>query len=141
VSVSYHAYVVVGVRLSNLVKVEDFESEVTKYHPDTGKPYRVCKKSRSYFWCGRPMDTPAERDPSDWDLPMLSGLKVYESGFVEREDCRRYVVGSLIAKGDEDDVVDIPWEKAAQTSRFVLDLLTASGYVGKIGLFLVTSAG
>ncbi len=99
-SVSYHSYLVAGVRLSDIFRIGTVEREVTRYDETTGKPYQKKVSAKQFFLFGKEIPEPGEAYPSEW--PQLKGIDVVSTDVETLKD-DSIIVGRLIAQADPED--------------------------------------
>lgn len=95
------AYVVVGVRLSDVFRTEVVKEKARKYDPDTGEPRTVEVARRRFYLFEREIEEPQETDPENWGL--LAGLSHYQ-----RSPCWGSPADNPWDRLDPDSVVGVP---------------------------------
>lgn len=153
-------YVMIGVRLSDILTTEETSDPVTKYDEDTGKPYVKQVPRRIYRVCGREVPGPSSTSggifPTDW----LGEVLGFDENVHNKPGCltvqhcggwlawqgdhsealKHRVFGALFryapAYRDDQQIVggDLPSEAEVAVAR---DALAKLGYTGPIGMYLV----
>lgn len=141
---SFSSSLIAGVRVGDIYKVENVGSEVTKYNPDTGKPYQTKVVTKKHLLCGKEIEA-KEDGPPEW-LPKMSGLDVSSTGNSAYEDktYSEFVVGVQLGVAGgyrNDSVLGFPAEKIANALAEAKEKLAKLGYNGKVELFLVHYCG
>lgn len=135
--ISVDAYLVAGVRLSDLVQKVRESSSVTKYDPDTGKPYEKAVEVKKV----KIGDTTHEQldEYPEGLIKWPKGLEFLDSGDIGgRNNWDNTIVGVKVAEADERDPVK-PVDKvvtrdAASKARM---LLAKVGFKDEVHLYLI----
>jgi hypothetical protein len=146
VGADFHAVTFVGVRLSDVFRVEPYQDQVTKYNPDTGAPYQQTVTKERFFWCDQEIAEPAG-DFEDM-VRNLCGLEITDTGESARTYGKKgwaayaldnYVVGRLLSSCEPGDTVASDVSAFEKFHQEVKEKLRKCGYKGQIQLHLVHS--
>ncbi len=61
----------IGVRLSDILRIEEYTEPKTKYNPDTGKPYEVQQQKTRLFIVDKEIEEPEATYPEEWVKDVL----------------------------------------------------------------------
>ena len=162
-STSYYSTVIVGVPLKDIYKAEVKTEEKTKYHEDTGKPYKV-KVKRLHATFGNktlpPVDervrerytySDSEEFSQDWDFLEKLGLETHLPSS-ERYTSPEYVMNhglvgiaaSTVSSRDlemDEDQPGLTLATLSATADKVKAVLAQFGYTGEIKVYSQLSWG
>jgi len=142
----YHAVTFVGVKLSDLFRIEHRQEEVTKYNPDTGAPYQQKVMKDRFFWCDQEIPEPA--GDLEEMVKHLCGLELTDTGESariwnkkgwERYALDNHVVGRMLASCEGGQTVGSDVGAFEKYLQEVKEKLRKCGYKGQLQIHLVHS--
>jgi hypothetical protein len=135
--ISVSAYLVAGVRLSDLARKVTETSTVTKYNQDTGKPYDTEIVVTKIKIGNKTFDQEAGY-PEDL-IKWPKGLSFVTTGDIGEGDWDSVVVGVKVAEADDYEwpAVVVTDEKIDEAKEKAKNLLEKVGWTDPVGLYLV----
>lgn len=152
------ASLLVGVKLSDILRVEDFVSKKTKYHEDTGQPYEVDVPGQRLYLGSLEITTSEVIkkydvcSPEEWVAPLTglsaasTGAYAYGDGGMMREqkigwhryDYREWVIGKLLGEtGSRQRIATVALPDVGKAVEETATILRKFGYSGPINMHLV----
>jgi hypothetical protein len=108
-SVSYHSYLVAGVKSEKIVRKEEIRNKVTKYDPDTGKPYDKTVIEIKHFFGDLEVSDVSLEEMLDEAKKVSKLSKLIEYYYADCED-NDYVIGLLVSRAGDPGIVPVSQE-------------------------------
>lgn len=124
---SCKAQLVVGVKYKDLISVESKSTDVTKYNPDTGRPYQKTINTNVIKVAGRETDHPT-------DVAAIQEMKLEVFG--TKPDRSDWIIGLVVHEAHVASVQVSDLELEI-TKRRLRNTLEAYGYTNATQLYLI----
>jgi len=121
--VSFSAITIIGIPVSAIFETRRATTNVTKYDPDTGKPYDAVQPTTVYVIGGKQVDAEAaEKFKETYQYNYDEhGLKLHVAS--SEGDDADGVLGIALAEADPGKQRAVPWESLATVRNRVIDEL------------------